>query len=492
MAENVLFDPTKNTKPVGPPISRLPAAQIGRSAKSWFPADVAPPPPPPSGSSLGLLFKIGLALIFLLVGLGAGAYFLLPYFSQSSSNKVTLKYWGLWEDKKIMQPLLDEFHKQNPNITVDYEEQDIKQLAKDNQNYPKRVIARINAGEGPDLFRYHNTWYPLLSSVLAPLTSNVTTPKDFSATYFPVVSTDLLQHGAIYGIPLGFDDLALFVNPDIFKSGGEQVPNDWFDFESRAAKLTVKGSDGTITTSGAALGTLGPNLTHGADIMALLLADSDVDPTKIANNATNAQNALLYFTRFTATTNATWNENLPPSIEMFAKGNLAMYIGYSWDIFTIQHLNPNLQFSIYPMPSLTRTDKTKVRHTIASYWVEGVSLRSQHQKEAMLLMKFLNQKDTQQQFYANASKERGFGEPFARQDLGDTLKNNPLLAPFEQQGPDAVSSIFVADTFDGSLNEYSIQYLHNAVTQVATTGSAADAVTTLASGITQVLAPYGR
>src|SRR6185312_10618266 len=104
--------------------------------------------------------------------------------------------------------------------------------------------------------------------------------------------------------------------------------------------------DGTITTSGAALGSA-DNISHGSDIVGLLFADSGVSPADIASSETNATTALTFFMSFSNGTNATWNDSLPLSLQMFAKGNLAMYIGYSWDIASIKQLNPSLHFATY-------------------------------------------------------------------------------------------------------------------------------------------------
>ena len=505
MPENTIVNPNPNppvpatpappvaasfTSPIKPTPIPVPLAVSNPQPRnsSWLPpaAPAKPPPPPRPKSSLSLLIKIGAGVLVLTLLLGSYIFLVLPNMSKLSSAKVTLVYWGAWEDQKVMQPLIDAFEKQHPNITIDYVDQDIKGLAKEGQAYPSRLIARINAGKGPDIFRYHNNWYPMLSSVLAPMSKNVVSTQDFTSTYYPVVSQDLVHNGAIYGIPLDFDTLAMFVNPSIFKNAGEKIPSDLIGVESVAPDLTVKGPDGEITTSGVAMGSL-QNIAHGPDILGLLLADSGVDPSNISQNTAGVSNALQYFTLFTSGDYATWADNLPNAVQMFASGNLAMYFGYSWDILTIEKLNPSLHFAVYPMPS-----DSGVKRTIASYWVEGVSIRSQHMPEAMEFMNFLNQKTTQQMFYSSAAKIRGFGELYARPDLADSLKSNKLLYPFEEQGPDAVSTIFNSNTFDGGLNDQSIYYLDSALNKLSSNGSIQDSVDTLAKGITQVTQQYGK
>lgn len=500
MAENVPFNPYTGTipqppsvppvppappvlpVPPAPPVSPTPPVQTIASPPKPATTSLKPAQPPVSHSSLSTLIKVAAALFVLLILVGAALFYLLPLFTSSSSGKVTLVYWGIWEDKKVMQPLIDAFEKQYPNITIDYEEQDIKQLLLHNQAYPKLVVSRINAGNGPDIFCFHNTWYPMFSTVLAPFTQDVMSTQDYTNTFFPVVTQDLVHNGAIYGVPLSIDTLALYVNPEIFQS--TKVPTDWNDFYATAKDLTVKSSDGTITTAGAAMGTM-DNVAHASDIVGLLLADSDVTPSTIGDNSDIAGKALLYYTNFANSTGAIWNDNLPPSLQMFAQGNLAMYIGYSWDIYTIRSLNPNLKFVVQPMPTLYGT-----KRTLANYWAEGVSVKSKHPKEAMLFMKYLTQKETAQLFYTSAAKVRGFGEPYARGDLADSLKSNKLLYPFVEQGSDAISSVFVDDTFDDGINTQSTQALKSAI-KVTGASSTAD-VGTLSTDMTKVFQQYGQ
>jgi multiple sugar transport system substrate-binding protein len=132
--------------------------------------------------------------------------------------------------------------------------------------------------------------------------------------------------------------------------------------------------------------------------------------------------------------------------------------------------------------------------TIASYWVEGVSAKSTHQREALLFMHYLAQKETAQKFYTEAAKTRAFGEPYARTDLADTLKENELVYPFVSQLKNATSSYLVSDTHDGEggLNSASTIYLGNAINAMVIDGTSTSSVLdTLTQGLAQTLSKYG-
>lgn len=422
-----------------------------------------------------LKFAVGLVLLGLIIFLIFN--FIIPRFFQNKNEKATLVYWGLWEDKKIMDSIISDFERQNPNIQIDYVKQDIKQ-------YRQRLTTRIYNNEGPDVFRFHNTWLPMLSGYLVPLPSDTIKKEDFQKWFYKVSQKDLVKNGGIYGIPLGIDTLSLFVNLDSFKAASIEVPKNWDEFSKDARILTVKDDSGKIKNAGAAMGTF-DNITHASDIISLLFLQNGVDLGKFSASSQNTVDALRFYTDFAQGQEKVWDETLDQSIVSFAQGTLSMYFGYSWDVFVIKTLNPNLNFAIYPVPYLPGKNIT-----VASYWAEGVSIKSKHQKEALLFLKFLAQKETVQKLFSEESKTRFFGEPYARVDLAETLKNNALAYPFVSQAQDAESSFFASDTFDDGLNSQMNVYLGNAVRSILSNTSPQTAFETLSQGVTQVLQQY--
>lgn len=425
-----------------------------------------------------LKFLIGIIVLALIIFLVIR--FVVPMFAGKKSENVTLVYWGLWEDKAIMQPIISEFERENPTIKIDYVKQDVKQ-------YRERLTTRINNNTGPDIFRYHNTWYPMFSKLLLPLPNDVISAQDFKNNYYSVSQKDLVKNGAIYGIPLGIDTLALYVNNDLLNAVGvNSPPGDWEGFAALARRLTVKDESGKIKTAGIAMGSYS-NISHAPDIISLLFLQNGVNIKNIASTQTAAADALQFYTAFAKGEGSVWDNTLDNSMLAFAKGNLAMCFGYSWDAFTIKALNPNLNFKIYPVPQLPGETVN-----IASYWIEGVSSKSKYQKEALLFMKFLAKKETAQKLFTEQSKTRQFGEPYARLDLGDSLKTNEQIYPFIEQAKTADSSFLVDSTYDSGLNDKATNYLEAAVNSILDDTSLETATETLVKGLGQILNQYGQ
>lgn len=462
------------------PQQQQPQASVNPAQNASLPP-ASPPSAPAStrvpSQSSGSLKKllIGITVIVLITIL------IVVFFPRAQDQKVTIVWWGLWEDERVVEPIIADFERENPTIDVEYSKQDPKQ-------YRERLITRANLGTGPDIFRFHNTWYPMLSDILLPLPSDVISQEEFQKSFYPVMQSDLVHNGGIYGIPLGADTLALFVNTELLDAAGISVPTTWEDFVAAAKQLTVKDEAGVIQTAGAALGTYG-NINHASDIISLLFVQQGVDLNAISASQQDEIDALDFYTSFAKSDANIWDSTLDQSLLAFAQGKLAMYFGYSWDIFTIQRLNKDLAFTVHPVPSLFDRNMT-----IASYWVEGVSAKSTHQSEALHFMRYLARKETAQQLYTEAAKTRSFGEPYARVDLAETLKDNKLVYPFVTQLQNAKSTIFSSDTTDGEggLNTVSNVYLGNAINGIIVDGSSTvSVVEILNQGVAQALAKYG-
>jgi len=423
----------------------------------------------------GLKKIIPFLLIFvLLILVGLAVFkFVLPRFQKP--EEVTLTYWGLWEPETVMKGVLDEWEKENPNVKINYVQQSPKE-------YRERLQSALARNQGPDIFRYHISWVPMLKNEVAPIPSDVMTAADFESTYYPVIRENLRLGTSYVGLPLGIDTLALFYNEDIFQAAGKTPPTSWDQLRQTAIDLTTHDESGRIQTAGVALGTIS-NIEHWSDILGLMMLQNGVD---LANPTSQlAQDALTYYTIFNKTDNV-WNETLPSSTIAFATGKVAMYFGYSWDIFELKNINPNLKFKVVKIPQLPDTEINW-----ASFWVEGVSKRSQASKESWEFLKFLSSKEILQKLYQTQSQTRLFGELYPRMDMAGLLSTNNLIIPFITQASQAKTWYLCSRTYDNGINDRMIKYFEDAVNGINSGSSSDDILSTTAQGVSQLLSQYG-
>lgn len=420
------------------------------------------------------LIKIGLLAFLIIVILFVIFALIFPRFNKEENRNVSLSYWGFWEEGSL-NSVISDFEKENPNIKINYSRQD-------QEDYRERLVTRIQNGDGPDIFRFHNSWYPMLRDFLLPLPKGTIEKKEFLDNFYDVAATDLIKNGAIYGIPLEIDTLALYINPQIFES--TVVPTTWQEFVEAAQALTKRNEDGLIDVAGAAMGTY-ENVAHAPDIISLLFAQNGANMQDLSSSPAKVEDALRFYTNFALVERSVWDQTLPNSTLAFSQGKLAMYFGYSWDYFTIKEKNPQLIFKIVSAPQLLKDEKVN----IASYFAEGVSSKSKHPKEALLFMKYLAKPEAQEKLYQEVSKAKVFGQPYGNKTLADKLKDSKVFI-FVDQARTAVSSPFVDLTYNNGLNDRLNNYLKDSVNSILNNSSEKGAAETLLKGYSQILKEY--
>lgn len=455
------------------------------------PGVTSPLPPPPSSeeptsvSSLGGILEklkkilpIFLAFIIVLGLVSIGIRFFKGKRGILSNKEVTLTYWGLWEPVGVMETVIAEYQKDHPKIKINYSQESP-------QDYRERLQSAFARGEGPDIFRFHNTWLSMLRNELAALPAGMLKEED----YYPVVTGNLKIGDRFYGVPLMIDTLALFINDDIFRAAGKTPPATWEEFQKVALELTVRDERGRIQTAGAALGTAG-NIDHWSDILGLMMLQNGVDMKKVdATIGIDGRNlgvdALTFYTLFSRVYKI-WDETLPPSTLSFAGGKLAMYFGPSWRILNIKEANPDLNFRVLPVPQLPGANITW-----ASFWAEGIWEKSENKQEAIEFLQYLSSKEVLEKLYQAQSLLRLFGEFYPRVEMAGLLSTNPLLAPFLSQAPQAQSWYLCSRTYDNGINDRIIKYFEDAVNSVNQGTSPKNALSTAAQGVNQLLSQYG-
>lgn len=442
------------------------------------PAPTLPVIPPPQKKEFPkILVWVGitvLVIILVLVGI--------KIFTKVAPGGSTITWWGLWEDSSTIQPMIDAYQKQHPNVKVTY----IKQSP---QDYRERLTSSLAKGTGPDIFAFHNTWVPMFKNELSILPATVMNPTDYAKTFYPTASSDLTSGSGIVGIPLEYDALTLYINEDIFNKAGKSVPTTWDDFRTLARELTVKDDQGVITQAGAALGRT-ENVDHWPEILALMMIQNGVSLSSPIGKP--AEDAINFFTIFSSV-DGVWDATLPPSTQAFAAGKLAMYIGPSWRAFEIQQQNPQLKFKTVPIPQLPKDNPQQPDITYATYWAQGVWSGGNNKAAAWDFLKFLSTQDSLQKIYTNEAKVRSFGEPYSRTDLANLLASHPILGSIIAQAPGAQSWYLASRTFDGptGINSQLANYFGDAINAVTDGKSTATiALQTVAQGVSQVLAQY--
>lgn len=467
--------PGTPTEPSRPTVSSLPVSKGIDIKKLLIP-----------GAIVSLLLVI-LFLVFKVI---------IPNLGGKTSN-VTLTYWGLWEEPATIQGIIADYEAKNPGVKINY-------VRNQKVNYRTRLQSRLETGdsEAPDIFRFHQSWIPMLNSSLAKVPSDTVSEVGLETDFFDGFKNTLKTNGSWRGIPLMYDGLSLFYNKDLIESGQVNLPKSWWDLEMASSKLTVRDANGKITVAGAALG-LVDNVDHWSDILGLMLKQGGVDPLLTdADSEKKLKDVLTYYTQF-RTKYQVWDESLPSSTELFANGKLAFYFGPSWRVFNIEEMKiPELKYEITTVPQLptikdiapdqinNEANLTNIHW--ATYWAEGVSAKSKNQKEAWKFLAYLADKDNLEKMYTAASQIRAFGEIYPRKSMASKMESNPTTRPFTKVANNSTSWYLASRTFDEGLNDQMAKYFGDAINGLISKNLTLEVVVPdLRNGINQLVQKYG-
>lgn len=390
-----------------------------------------------------------------------------------SGQTKTITYWGLWESASVLQSVFADFEAANPGVSVEYVKQSY-------QDYRTRLQTAIGSRNGPDIFRYHASWVPMLSSQLDTMPSSVMSARDYQQTFYPVVSRQLQVNGQVVGVPLMYDSLGLYYNKQIFAEAGVQPPETWAEVKALASQLTVRNGS-QIQRAGLAIGNT-TNVEHFADILGLLIYQNGGSPAN--PNSAEVQEAITFYTNFFVI-DQVWSSTLPQSSVAFARGEVAMFFAPSWRAHEIIATNPNLDFGVVPVPRLGDQ-----RVTWATYWAEGVNKNSSNKALAWQLLKYLSTPEVMQKLYASQAQERRFGEIYSRTDLASELAGDSLVSPFLSDANQAQNWYLNSYTHDEGINDQIIDYYSDYVDAVISGGTGTREEQALVQGVQQVLGQY--
>ena len=381
----------------------------------------------------GLVF-IGL-LLFLLLFLLVRKLLFPP-----KPKLVTLTYWGLWDSKEIMDPLIQEYQQLHPNIKINYIQQDFAHRSEDYAyigNYYAAVTERLSQTGGVDIMRVHHSWLPNIARFLTAAPAGLFDIQDIQNNYYKPALQAMLWGENVVSVPLQIDSVVMFYNPTLLEQAQVQTPpKDWEQVLQYAPKLTQKDGD-RITTAGIAIGT-GSNVFHAPEILLMLFTQSDVpilDPQtrRFALTTEEAAAALKYYVNFHE--QGVWSYKLPMDLSMFVNCRLAILFAPSWRAINFRASNPELDFAVAPPPVLPGA-RPDVDQYIANFYVEVVPKNSPNAKEAWEFLKWLSEPEQLQKLYANQRSVRGLDWPSPRKDVGESQDSyNPLAAIVHQMAP---------------------------------------------------------
>lgn len=334
---------------------------------------------------LKLLITLGITLIMgstLLSGCGT---------SSADSGKVQLEVFSTKpENKNILQSMINDFNKQNPNINV---------TLSSPADAGTVLKTRLTKDDVPDIMSLggdaSNYGQLVDADMLSDLTNESFT-KQIDKSYLEMMN-QLAEKpdNKVYAIPYATNADGVIYNKDLFAKLGLKIPKTWDEFMDTCNKikasggtpfyLTLKDSWTGMTYWNALASNLEPtnflkDRKEGKTTFAATHGEITDKMLKIGNNAEKDILGVSYD-----------DGNLG-----FAQGKAFMYLQGSWAISEIKKGNPNINLGMFPLPASNDSDKNNV--------ISGVDVafsiykKSPHQEEAKKFIAYMVEKENVQRY----------------------------------------------------------------------------------------------
>lgn len=153
---------------------------------------------------------------------------------KESSDRIVVHFWQFW-DLAVIQPLVDEFEAQHPEVDVE-----VEQLTW--ATGLEKIQAALASGTQPDLCELGSTWLPRFSyeGVLEDITTVYEAERDSFLMW-----ESALWNGRAYGLPWVQGSRVLFVNRDLFRRAGldpDRPPTTWDELLFASQKIGELGT----------------------------------------------------------------------------------------------------------------------------------------------------------------------------------------------------------------------------------------------------------
>jgi raffinose/stachyose/melibiose transport system substrate-binding protein len=304
------------------------------------------------------------------------------------AQKTELSFWT-WrpEDTEKYQVLLASFEKQNPGITV-------KLTAVKNTEYNTILSAALAGGSGPDVFQsraYGGLETFAQSGYMESLDTWVPELKNFSKAARGGATS--IADGKIYGVPFASQTLFVYYNKKIYKELNLQVPATWDQFLANCATIKKAGYQALANggkdgwTLEVMMGALCPNFYGANDFYDAVVKGKTnfLDPRFKAaieklKELTPYMPDLYMGVSYTDMQSAFINETA------------AQFVGGSFEAGYFQSQNPQLDFDVFPGPTLRKDDP----HYVSVYADGNFSMNaaSKNKEAAAKLLRFFAGKET--------------------------------------------------------------------------------------------------
>lgn len=334
---------------------------------------------------LKLLVTLGITLVMsstLLAGCGT---------SSAGNGKVQLEVFSTKpENKNILQSMIDDFNKQNPDINVTLSAPaDAGTVLK----------ARLTKDDVPDLMSLGGdavNYAPLVDADMLSDLSNESFTKEIDESYIEMLNQlKEKPDGKVYAIPYATNAGGIIYNKDLFAKLGLKVPKTWDELMDVCNKIEASGGiPFYLTLKDAWTGMPYWNALTSNLQPKNFLKDRKTEKTTFAATHGEIVDKMLQIG------NNAEKDILGVSYDdgnaAFSHGKAFMYIQGNWAISEIKKGNSKINLGMFMLPASSDADKNSVLSGVDVAF--AISKDSPHQAEAKKFIAYMLEKENSQKY----------------------------------------------------------------------------------------------
>lgn len=351
----------------------------------------------------------------LLVGCGS---------SSGSDSKVKLEVFSnKSENKSILESMIKEFEKKNPNITI---------TLTDPPKAGTVLKTRLTKNDMPDVLSIggDSTYSDLVKANALEDLSNESFSKEVQKPYIDMLNQLVSNKDTkLYGVPYATNADGVIYNKDIFNKLNLQIPKTWDEFMNVVKKVEASGQlPFYFTLKDSWTGMCFWNILASDLQPDNFLQNRKANKTTFAATHGEVASKMLELTKHGE--KGILGVSYDDGNSAFAQGKAAMYLQGNWAINEIKKSNSSINLGMFPLPASNDTSKNKIISGIDVLF--AVSNKSKHVPEAKKFIKFMLEKENAQkyikdQFAFSAVKDVVQGDESVK-DVQDYFKSGQIGA----------------------------------------------------------------
>lgn len=269
-----------------------------------------------------------------------------------SAEKVTINFWHHYsaqsaENETLMNILIPEFEKQNPNIKVNAVPHDWADLH-------EKILINAKADTLPDVARLDSAWVPEFekAGILVPLDEEIADFQETAGTLLESAMSTAQIGEHTYGLALNTNTKILFYNKEAFEKAGLEAPQTMNEFVETAKALSGTNENGQQVWGYDEPALAGWNIcpfiwSCGGDI----LSPDQTTAQGYINGEKTVEAVQMFASLYSEGAMTGFNSGDIPMTDGFGTGRYMMILEGPWKISEMEGGYPDFEYKTAAVPA---------------------------------------------------------------------------------------------------------------------------------------------